>query len=541
MRRAALAAGVSLAALLMVGPKPVLAWPSDSWWGGARVAPAPKASKPRSRSSDSARKSELADKTPPIPPGPLHIIVSIDKQRATLFADGAPVASTAISTGTASHPTPMGVFTIIQKSRHHVSNLYGAAMPYMQRITWSGSALHQGPLPGYPASHGCVRLTESFAQLLWKATKMGARVVITRPEVAPAEFEHARLFVAAPRVADVPLPQPAPMAAAAALAAPAPVAIAPVAAPAPVAPPPRLVAEPATTAATARIRTADAGSAMAVAVVSVVGDDAKAAVTSIVTEPLASKPALEQPTKLSEVGRTDGTAKPAETPAEAVASTPDNATDAVAALADKSIEAKPAEAPEPKPAGVAVAEVTVAEPPPAKPATVAAPAPIIVDERPKTMPPAVVQEANGRPISVFVSRKEGKLYVRQGWKPLFNAPVTFEQPEQPIGTHVYTAMNAKADGTGFRWTVVSIPSGYPRLAELKKDNGRTGRSDKPVPAVFAEAPMPSPAAALDRMVLPPQLVERISELMTPGSSLIVSDNKLSDETGDYTDFIVLTR
>ena len=89
----------------------------------------------------------------------------------------------------------MGVFTVIQKSRHHVSNLYDAPMPYMQRITWSGSALHEGPLPGYPASHGCVRLTESFAQLLWKTTKMGARVIVTRPEVAPLEFEHARLFV----------------------------------------------------------------------------------------------------------------------------------------------------------------------------------------------------------------------------------------------------------------------------------------------------------------------------------------------------------
>ena len=111
-----------------------------------------------------------------------------------------PVASTAISTGTAGHPTPMGVFTVIQKDRHHVSNLYDASMPYMQRITWSGSALHEGPLPGYPASHGCVRLTESFAQLLWKTTKMGARVIVTRPEVAPLEFAHARLFVPKPKM-----------------------------------------------------------------------------------------------------------------------------------------------------------------------------------------------------------------------------------------------------------------------------------------------------------------------------------------------------
>ena len=92
------------------------------------------------------------------------------------------------------------------------------------------------------------------------------------------------------------------------------------------------------------------------------------------------------------------------------------------------------------------------------------------------MPAAVVQEANGRPISVFVSLKEGKLYVRQGWKPLFDAPVSFEHPEQPIGTHVYTAMGMKADGSGLRWTVVSIPSNTRRVAELKDPTAAASRA-----------------------------------------------------------------
>src|SRR6185437_12155066 len=117
----------------------------------------------------------------------------------TLYANGVPVASTPISSGTPGHPTPMGVFTVIQKDRYHVSNLYDAAMPYMQRITWSGSALHQGPLPGYPASHGCVRLTSEFAQLLWRTTKLGARVIVTRPNVAPADFESPRLTLLKPK------------------------------------------------------------------------------------------------------------------------------------------------------------------------------------------------------------------------------------------------------------------------------------------------------------------------------------------------------
>ena len=125
--------------------------------------------------------------------GPLHIVVSIEKQRSTLFADGEPYATTKISPGMPGHPTPMGVFSVIQKDRHHVSNLYDASMPYMQRITWSGAALHEGPLPGYAASHGCVRLTTEFAQLLWKSTKIGARVIITRDEVRPEPIEHATL------------------------------------------------------------------------------------------------------------------------------------------------------------------------------------------------------------------------------------------------------------------------------------------------------------------------------------------------------------
>ena len=155
------------------------------------------------------------------------------------------------------------------------------------------------------------------------------------------------------------------------------------------------------------------------------------------------------------------------------------------------------------------------------------------------MPSTVVQEADGRPISVFASLKEGKLYVRKGWKPLFEAPVSFEHPEQPIGTHVYTAMGHRIDGSGLRWTVVSIPSISRKVAELKVSQGHKRHHE--VKAAAIETPMPSASAALDRIVIPPNLAERISALITPGSSLIVSDNKLSDETGEYTDFIVLTR
>jgi Uncharacterized protein conserved in bacteria len=122
--------------------------------------------------------------------------VSIAKQRVTAYANGTLVARAPISTGMPDHPTPMGVFTVISKSRWHVSNIYsGAPMPYMQRITWSGIALHAGKLPGYPASHGCIRLPEHFAARLWGLSKIGARVIIARDEVAPVAIVHPRLPV----------------------------------------------------------------------------------------------------------------------------------------------------------------------------------------------------------------------------------------------------------------------------------------------------------------------------------------------------------
>ena len=130
------------------------------------------------------------------PVGPLQIVVSIARQRAIVFSKGDRIAEAPISTGVAGHPTPMGVFSVISKSRYHKSNIYsGAPMPYMHRITWSGIALHHGPLPGFPASHGCIRLPEAFASKLWGISKLGTRVIVTRDEAAPVTIDHARLFV----------------------------------------------------------------------------------------------------------------------------------------------------------------------------------------------------------------------------------------------------------------------------------------------------------------------------------------------------------
>ena len=120
------------------------------------------------------------------PEGPALLVVNLATQRAILFRNGVPVAASTVSSGKAGNDTPTGVFTILQKNKEHYSSTYNnAPMPNMQRLTWKGIALHAGKLPGYPASHGCIRLPMKFSQLLFGATKLGMTVVITSIPVVP--------------------------------------------------------------------------------------------------------------------------------------------------------------------------------------------------------------------------------------------------------------------------------------------------------------------------------------------------------------------
>jgi L,D-transpeptidase-like protein len=121
------------------------------------------------------------------PDGPLLVIVNLEAQRLVVFRNGVPIAASTISSGKTGHETPTGVFTILQKAKEHYSKTYdNAAMPNMQRLTWKGIALHAGHLPGYPASHGCIRLPPQFSALLFGATSLGMTVVITEIPVGPA-------------------------------------------------------------------------------------------------------------------------------------------------------------------------------------------------------------------------------------------------------------------------------------------------------------------------------------------------------------------
>lgn len=131
---------------------------------------------------------QAATPAPEPPEGALKIVVSIPQQRAFVFKEGALLASAPVSTGRRGHPTPVGTFRILQKQVHHRSNIYSnAPMPYMQRLTWGGVALHAGHVPNFPASHGCIRLPWAFARRLYAITSTSTVVVVTDKRLPSSE------------------------------------------------------------------------------------------------------------------------------------------------------------------------------------------------------------------------------------------------------------------------------------------------------------------------------------------------------------------
>jgi len=135
------------------------------------------------------------------------------------------------------------------------------------------------------------------------------------------------------------------------------------------------------------------------------------------------------------------------------------------------------------------------------------------------------------PISVFISRKEGKLFVRKGFQPVFDAPVTIDRPDQTIGTHLFTAVSVKDDGSAMRWLEVS-------MLQQRRVVERTRRGTR---ETLEAIPAANPSEALDRITIPAETAARISEMLTPGASVIISDQGLGPETGRGTDFVVLTK
>jgi hypothetical protein len=469
----------------------------------------PAAAKTKSRHERPAKETEHISKEPfgAIRKGPLQIFISLDQQKLHFYSDGSHVTDELVATGVPGHPTPLGVFSVISRDRYHHSNIYsGAPMPFMQRITWSGVAMHEGIGLGHPASHGCIRMPHDFAARLWTLRTLGMRVIIARGELKPVVFADAHLFVhkAMP-----------PAAAAATPAAPA----------APVAP------ETTQTAQTRdETKATDAVDPAPPPAPAVAPEAVKTAQTA------DAVPAAPQAATTAQIGgeNKDAVAPQPEAPATAGAA-------AIPAEPVKSAETggttKTTDA-----AGQAETDklrgsVAAAPPPPDRPAD-AVPVPA-------AKPAGLVETgaATHGPIAIFVSRKEKRIYVRQNFTPLFDAPVTIGNPDQTLGTVVFTALDLLDDGATFRWNVVSLPGEAPRVKREteRRAERHGGRAEEPVKPVGELPPPQTPADVLARIEIPQDVIDRISELMVPGSSLVVSDQGLGEETGEGTDFIVVTR
>lgn len=191
---------LKLAALLLLAATPALARPSQD---------SPPQSAPTSRATqqptpDGSAVADWVARLKPgqylwwpqaAPSGPTVMMINRTTQRAVLYRNGVPIGISTVSTGRPGHLTPTGVFTVLEKQVTHFSSIYDSApMPFMQRLTWGGVALHGGQLPGYPASHGCIRLPIGFARLIYPVTSLGMTVVITDTAALPALVTTDGLF-----------------------------------------------------------------------------------------------------------------------------------------------------------------------------------------------------------------------------------------------------------------------------------------------------------------------------------------------------------
>lgn len=391
---------------------------------------------------------------------PIMAIVSIKSQKVTFYDADGWILRAPVSTGVAGRETPAGVFAIIEKEKEHYSTMYDDAwMPNMQRITWNGIALHGGPLPGHAASHGCIRMPYGFAEKLYGKTWIGMRVIVSPNDAAPVEISH-----------------------------------------------PALLTPNAEAIAAAPVRADTLAREAAEAKKS--ASEAKKAARRAKREAASAKASLRRLKRLK-------------SRADAALASADRAL--VAAKTDKA-EARAEE--RKQKADLRVAETgtrldtATADAESKRDAAEAAKDAMKAAEAKKAATARAAKDAKLalEPVSIFISRATRKLYVRRNthkrwpdggevFDSSIEVPVTIRDPDKPIGTHVFTAM--AREGTGLRWTVVTI------------DNGDNAKN------------------ALDRVTIPQDVLDRIAPTASPRSSIIISDEPLSSETNYRTEFVAV--
>ncbi len=359
---------------------------------------APTVAPPANAAGNQARSSEA---TAPRDAGePIMAIVSIKRQQVTIYDADGWIQRAPASTGKTGRETPSGVFSVVEKDKDHHSNLYDdASMPNMERITWSGIALHGGQLPGYAASHGCVRVPFGFAEHLFDKAQIGMRVIIAPNDAEPVEFSDPALFAPNAKVlSDAP--------------------------------------------ARAETLTREAAGAAKMA------DEAKSA-TAVAVRAAASLPASLRKLEalkmradaalafadnvLAAAGTDQAKARAEDLKQRAAAEAVELATQFDTAKADAKTKLDAAKA--------------------AQDAAKAAEA-----KKADTAKAAHDAKLALEPVSIFISRATRRLYVRRGFGSYLDVPVTIRNPDKRIGTHVFTAVARTNDG-GLRWTAVTIDSG----------------------------------------------------------------------------------
>ncbi|MFT6671459.1 MAG: hypothetical protein ACJAVZ_002934 [Afipia broomeae] len=411
-----------------------------------------------------ARRAQPAETAAPREAGePIMAIVSIKSQQVTIYDAEGWILRAPVSTGVKERETPAGVFAIVQKNKDHRSNMYDdASMPNMQRITWNGLALHGGPLPGYAASHGCVRMPFGFAEKLFDMTRIGMRVIISPDDAAPADFSHPSLSLFVPN-AEV------------------------------------IAAAPAKSQTLSR-EAADAAMA---------AEEAKKTAATAARESALLATSLRKLERLK--ARADAEVVSAD---KAVATAKTDQARAKAEERQQKAAAKAAELAARFDADNANASSKLDAASAAKEAAKTA-----QTKKADTAKAALDAKLAVEPVSIYISRATRTLYVRRnthkpapdGGGEVFDAsievPIAIRDPGKPLGTHVFTAV-ARNDA-GLRWTAVSI------------DNSDGAKN------------------ALDRITIPKEILDRIAPTALPRSSIVISDEPLSEETNYRTEFVVV--
>ena len=534
------------------------------WFGVAALAVATVALPADAQSKRKSAAKQVEDPIPdPANGQPMTLVVSLNQQKIDIYRGTTHVTTAGVSTGMRGYATKAGVFSIMEKKRHHRSNIYsGAPMPWMQRLTWSGTALHAGVLPGYPASHGCIRLPFSFAPKLFAITTKGDNVVVARDRVAPTVIEHPALFQ--------PLPQPSPP----------------------------IMAKEEPPQRQSSIETAPSGVAnhpviLARAEVSGITTDVPASMemTPDQNSSAISHAADNEDTRAHAIDPfvvaaaeavIDHFATSSETPLEITASEEARTAMVEAAVAET---APMAEENVPQAAAVAAVIPAVAIAPatvetPSTPAPILSPIAIKLDAGTKAAAIEAAEPRSMAPLRILVTRRTqrdrithmqntlvelghleaqnfdgtvgrttanaiksfqkeqglpetgtfsedlmkkiyevagkevppvGHLYLRQEFGRVFDTPVNFRNPEEPLGTHLFTAMKFAPDDTKTKWMAISV----------------TGDDS---------------AVALDRLEISDDLRRKISERLTPGSSFIIGDVAInSANLPKGADFVVWTK